>query len=188
MLNLLDSLKKIEKLPIPKYEIVKSDADLANLEFPCWLKVNLSEHKLEIEAAKKCNNLEEAKTNLKELRKKFPTDKIVIQESVDGIELVLGIKQDSAFGKMLMLGFGGSAIEILKDVTFITAPAERKDIEKALQSLKLYPSIIKRGKYAVNKLINLAEKVSNLEIKEADFNPVILNENEAVIVDARVLV
>lgn len=186
MLNLIDSFKQIGKLPIAKYQIVKSESDLESLDFPYFLKVNLSEHKVEKGAVLKCNNQEEAESNLKELRKKFPTDSMILQEAVEGIELVLGIKQDKAFGKLIMLGFGGTGIEILKDVAFVTAPSDRKEIEKAIKGLKLYPSLVTRKKYALDKFIDLAEKVSKLDIKEADFNPVIVNENSAVIVDSRI--
>lgn len=188
MLNLLDSFKHLGKLPVAKHLIVKSESDLSSLNFSYWLKVNLSEHKVEKGAVIKCSNLEQARDNLKLLRKKFPTETIIMQESVEGIELVLGIKQDKAFGKLLMLGFGGTSIEIVKDITFTTAPSEKREIEKALSSLKLYPSLVTRKKYALDKFIDLAEKVSNLELKEADFNPVILNESSAVIVDSRIVI
>lgn len=186
MLDLIDSFKHIGKLPTPKYGIIKSEADFSNFSFPAFLKANLSEHKLELGAVKRCNNLPDAQERLREMRKKFPTTSLILQEAVQGEELVLGIKQDPAFGKLLMLGFGGSNIELIKDITFLTAPSNETDIRKAIENLKLYPSLVSRKKLAIRKFTSLAERVSKLDFKEADFNPVILNETECLIVDARI--
>ncbi len=188
MLNLIDSFEYLKKLPIARYRIIKSESDLKLMEFPYFLKVNISEHKVEKGAVKKCNHFEQAKENFKLLKKKFPTDNILVQESVDGIEMIIGIKQDKAFGKLLLLGLGGTSVEVMKDITFITAPANTNEIKKALQSLKLYPALIKREKYALDKFIKLGEEISKLKLKEADFNPVIVNASSAVIVDARISV
>jgi len=186
MLNLIDSFECLKKLLVAKYIVIKSESDLGLMGFPYFLKVNISGHKVEKGAVKKCNNPEQAKENLQLLRKKFPTDAILVQESIDGIEMIIGVKQDKAFGKLLLLGFGGTNVEVMKDITFLTAPAEAKEIKKALQSLKLYPALVSREKYAVDKFMKLAENVSRLNIKEADLNPVILNSTNAIIVDARI--
>jgi len=188
MLNLIDSFEYLKKLPVAKYKVINSESDLKLMGFPYFLKVNLSGHKVENGAVKKCNNFEQAKENLKLLRKKFPKDTILIQESVDGIEMIIGIKQDKAFGKLLLLGFGGTSVEVMKDITFITAPTNTTEIKKALQSLRLYQALVKRERYALDKLIKLGEEISKLNLKEADFNPVMVNSNNAVIVDARISV
>ncbi len=39
-----------------------------------------------------------------------------------GVEVVLGIKRDAAFGPVLMFGLGGVAVELFKDVAFGTCP------------------------------------------------------------------
>jgi hypothetical protein len=54
-----------------------------------------------------------------------------------------------------------------------------------LKELKFYSSLVSRKKYAIDKFIEIAYAVSKLGIKELDLNPVILNEEEAIIVDAR---
>jgi acetate---CoA ligase (ADP-forming) subunit beta len=185
MLNLLDSFEQLKGLPIAKFKVIESEQDLDNFSFPCWLKVSLSEHKTEFSAVKKCINLEVAKKNFKEMRKKF-TENIIAQEQVEGIEMILGIKEDAAFGKLLMIGFGGVFTEVVKDISFRALPVDKKEIEASLKELKLYPALTSRKKFATDKFISLAEKISKLPIREADFNPVILNEHDAIIVDSRI--
>jgi hypothetical protein len=165
--------------------MIKSSKDLTSLEFPYFMKVSLAGHKTEKKAVLKCNNLKEAKENLNFLSKKFPSKNIVIQEEVSGMEMIIGIKKDKVFGKLLMVGFGGINAETMKDVQFRAVPVSKNDIKSAVKDLKLYPSLFKRKKYAVEKFIELAAEISELDLEELDLNPVILTEKEAVIVDAR---
>ena len=186
MLNILDSFQLLKELPITDFEVVSSDKDLSKINFPYYMKSTGILHKTEQQAVIKCNNLQQAKENLEKF-KKFNSP-ILIQKEVEGIEMIIGLKQDSVFGKLLLLGFGGIHTETVKDTSFRALPVDRKEIEKMLKELKLYPSLKSRKKYAIQNLINLAEKISKLNIKEADFNPVIVNEQGAFIVDARITI
>ena len=47
---------------------------------------------------------------------------LVEQMAARGVEVVLGIKRDLAFGPVLMFGLGGIAVELFKDVAFGTCP------------------------------------------------------------------
>lgn len=185
MLGVIESFNFLKALPLVKWKIISSENEL-NFEFPFWLKADISGHKTEASAVLKCKNIKEAVENFKLLKKKFPNSHIVMQEQAEGIEIILGIKEDLTFGKLLMVGFGGIQAEIVKDISFRALPVDKKEIEKMLKELKLYPMLTSRKKYALDKLITLAERISLLNIKEADFNPIILNEKEAVIVDARI--
>jgi acetyltransferase len=112
-----------------------------------------------------------------------------------GIELVLGGKRDPQFGAVLMVGFGGIFIEVLKDVVFRVAPlspAQAMDLLDELKAQVLLDGF--RGQPAVDRKI-FAETISNFsrllydhpEILEMDLNPLIWSEEAkaAVVVDAR---
>ncbi|MBU4086908.1 MAG: acetate--CoA ligase family protein, partial [Nanoarchaeota archaeon] len=107
-------------------------------------------------------------------------------EQIEGIEMIIGLKQDKAFGKLLLVGFGGTFAETIKDTSFRALPISNKEIEKQISELKLCKVLVSRKKFAIDKFISLAEKISKLDINEADFNPIILNEKGAFIVDARI--
>lgn len=184
MLDIIDSFKLLKGFPLAKYFIVKSEEDLEKLSFPYYLKANISGHKTEQKAVLRCNNLQEAQINFDSLSQ-FKTD-IIAQETIEGIEIILGIKEDKVFGKLFMLGFGGIFAETIKDISFRALPIEKKEIEAMIKELKLHPILSSRKKYAINKLIDLADKISKMDISEADFNPIILTEKDAIIVDSRI--
>lgn len=186
MLNVIDSFEKLKGFPLAKYEIIKSEHELKNLQFPCWLKASVERHKLELGAVVKANNLQDAQEKLKEMRKKFPTETVIAQEQVEGIEMILGLKEDKVFGKLLLIGFGGTFTEVVKDISFRALPVNKKEIEKQISELKMYPALVSRKKYALDKLIKLADKLASSDFKEADLNPVIVTEQGAFVVDARI--
>ncbi len=185
MKTLLECFDKMQGLPLAKTILVKSDSDLTKIPFPYYMKASLAEHKLEKKAVLRIENIEEGKKEYIRLKKEFKNVPIIIQEQAIGTEMILGLKEDRVFGKLLLIGFGGTNAEILKDVQFRATPLSRDEIRKALQELKLYPSLFKRKLHNIDKFIDLAFEVSKLNFKELDLNPVILNEKDAVIVDAR---
>jgi acetyltransferase len=185
MKTLLECFKKLKKLPLAKTIVVKSEPDLIKINFPYYMKASIGEHKLEKKAVLRIENFEEAKKEYIKLKNEFKKTPILIQEQVIGTEMIIGLKEDKVFGKLLLIGFGGTNAEILKDVGFRSIPLNREEILKAISELKLYPILFQRKKHAIDKFIDLAYEVSKLNFRELDLNPVILNEKAAVIVDAR---
>ncbi len=135
----------------------------------------------------------------KELKKAFEAisklGKVLIQEEVKGTEMSLGMKKDPAFGPVLMAGLGGIFVEILKDVSFRIAPVTRKEALEMMKSLKAWPVLQGcRGRKGMNvqALADILFKLSELSlkeenIKEIDFNPVMVDEKKAKIVDFKFL-
>ncbi len=185
MKTLLECFERMKKLPLANIILVKSESDLTKIAFPYYMKASIGEHKLEKKAILRIENLEEAKKEYNKLKKEFKKIPILIQEQVIGTEMILGLKEDKVFGKLLLIGFGGTNAEVLKDVQFIAIPVSRDDIRKAIEELRLYPTLFKRRVHNIDKFIDLAFEVSKLNFKELDLNPVILNEKDATIVDAR---
>jgi acyl-CoA synthetase (NDP forming) len=94
-----------------------------------------------------------------------------------------------------MFGFGGTFVEIMKDVSFRIAPINEREAKEMISEIKAYP-ILKgyRGQQAadINTIKNILLCVSKLvmdypEIKEIDLNPVIVYGNGAKTVDARII-
>ncbi len=193
MLDLENSFIALESLPIVRYISIPINADIKNFEskinkkigFPCWLKLSSSLHKTKIQAVKKCHNFEDLEKTHQQFKKRFKGSKFLVQKHIEGLEIIAGIKEDETFGKVLLIGSGGSLTEIIKDVEFRVLPVYKEEILSTLRELKIFKMLIEK-KCNIKKLTDLINKFSDLNIKEADLNPIIVNEKQAVIVDARV--
>jgi acyl-CoA synthetase (NDP forming) len=116
----------------------------------------------------------------------------------EGVEIIIGTLQDRTFGSMLMVGFGGVATELYKDVVYRPAPVSAEEAVAMLDTLKTAPLLHGfRGapKADVSALTALIAQVSQLAvaardvIQEIDINPVLVHpQGEGVtIVDALVV-
>jgi acetyl coenzyme A synthetase (ADP forming)-like protein len=119
----------------------------------------------------------------------------LVQEMVgDGIEMVVGVTTDPTFGPVLMVGMGGTLVELLQDVAVRIHPLTDVDVDDMLKSLRGYPLLTGyRGSSPVDQLAlkELLFKVSALieevpEVAELDLNPVFVRRRGVVAVDARV--
>ena len=190
MLDLIESFNFLNSLPIQDYLIINSEADLKKstekFSFPLFIKISSSEHKLKIGGVKKANNSEELLNYYKLIKTKFPNKKIIVQKSVSGVEIIIGIKEDRVFGKLIMVGAGGSDVEKAKDVSFRAFPIEKEEISKMMNGLKISKNLSENEKNQIGDFIQILLKLNLEEIKELDINPLIVNEKEARIVDARI--
>lgn len=139
---------------------------------------------------------------MKTIAKKAPEARlegVTVQKMVDtkdGVELILGIKKDKVFGTVMLVGMGGIYAELLKDRRLEFPPLNEQLAKQMLQSLKIYPLLTGyRGDKPknVNKLIEVLIRLSYLaadypEIKELDINPLIVTPDNAIALDARIII
>ncbi len=204
-LNFIESTDFLNENKVPfvlEIKTINKEKDLLNTSinsFPYVMKLSSSLlHKTEKRAV--CLNLINQKdlvSAFNSLSKLIIKEKIkgniILQKQVFGQELIIGIKEDQVFGKVIMFGLGGIYTEIIKDVTFKVLPITEKDAEDMISKSKVGKILSgARGiKYPTTDLIGLLVKISNLaikkDIKELDLNPVIINEKGLFVVDARVL-
>ena len=185
-------------IPTPKEKRVKIDEKIGFDTFPCVLKVDLPIHKSDVGAVitniKDNDELKKAKETILENLKKhnIKADYLLIQEEVKGIELILGGKFDAIFEEVIILGSGGTLVEIIKDITYIDTEADEEEIKKAIfktKISKIFPEF--RGKkYNLDALIEVIKKIQkmfkNEDIVEFDINPLIINEKGVYAVDVRI--
>jgi len=127
------------------------------------------------------------------------TDGLLLQRQVQGgREVILGITRDPAIGSLVMVGLGGVAVEVWKDVSFRIAPIGRCDAEAMLDALAGAPLLgAFRGRppadreALVEALVRLgALAAAHPEIEECDVNPLLVLDQKrgCVAVDVRVRV
>ncbi len=119
----------------------------------------------------------------------------LVQEQIEsGQEMIVGVNHDPLFGPLVVVGLGGTLVELLGDVAVRIAPLTDEDIEDMLQSLRSYRLLTGyRGAPALDldALRLMLHRVSALaddlpEIAEMDLNPVFVLRRGAVAADVRI--
>jgi acyl-CoA synthetase (NDP forming)/GNAT superfamily N-acetyltransferase len=119
---------------------------------------------------------------------------VLVQPMATGVELVLGVVRDPAFGPLVMIGAGGVATDVWDDRAFLLPPFHESDAMRVLRSLRLWPLLAGfRGAppAASVEIAQLAARLGRLaidvpEVAEIDINPVLVGPEGSVIVDAKV--
>lgn len=114
-----------------------------------------------------------------------------------GVELIAGVINDPTFGPIVMVGLGGVAVELFKDVAYRPAPMSPAEAERLLRSLK---AAVRFDGFRGSRKLDLApaaKLVSELSliaaagrgvIAEMEMNPVILHADGSGITIADALI
>ena len=192
----LELLKKYH-IDCANSRFIESEKELDKIKYPIAMKVADDEivHKSDVGGVIiGIRDKKDAIDSFKKL-KKIGND-IIIQDMKKGNEIVIGMKRDSQFGPVIMFGLGGIFVEAIKDVSFRVCPTGKREAMDMIRETKVY-NILKgmRGEKSanINAIIDMITKVSELSLKEKkineiDLNPVIVNNKEAVVVDARFMI
>jgi hypothetical protein len=122
---------------------------------------------------------------------------VLVQPMVpQGIEMVVGARNDPLFGPLIVVGLGGILVEVLKDTALAPAPVtpfEAEGLLRQLKGVKLLEGF--RGMPAVD-VKRLAEVISNVSrfaadhrdsVAELDVNPLICSGDRIIAVDALIV-
>ena len=138
---------------------------------------------------------EEIMKSVKEHNPDAQIQGITVQKMIKkkGIEIILGAKTDSLFGPVIMFGRGGIDVEIYKDVAIGLLPLNQTLARRMLEETKVY-RLLKGYRNIPPANINLLEEIivrfSQMlvdfpQLKEFEINPLFINENDALALDAR---
>jgi acetate---CoA ligase (ADP-forming) subunit beta len=123
-------------------------------------------------------------------------ESMLIEEMVSGLELIIGAKIDDQFGPVVILGMGGTGVEIYQDISLRMAPVGADDVASMINCLKGCRLLSGyRGGVVVNRdeltrtLICFSEFVMAAEemIESIDLNPVMCSAERCVVADARII-
>jgi len=114
----------------------------------------------------------------------------------EGVEVVAGVRVDPGFGPLIVVGFGGVLVELLRDSAVELAPVNAGEAGRMLRKLRgaaLFDGF--RGAAAVNvdRLADIIVRLSEFaadqcgNILEADVNPIICAGDQLIAVDALIV-
>jgi acyl-CoA synthetase (NDP forming) len=143
----LNQLLQSKGIGLPKQKMANSAGDAAALAkeigFPVALKLIAADivHKTESGAVVLGLKSEaEVRAEGEKLLAKVPEDRgqLLIQEMVQGTEVLIGARTDPQYGPFLMVGLGGIFVEVLKDVSIRLLPVDDKEARAMLKELRGY--------------------------------------------------
>ncbi|MET0070799.1 MAG: bifunctional acetate--CoA ligase family protein/GNAT family N-acetyltransferase [Candidatus Thiodiazotropha sp.] len=117
-------------------------------------------------------------------------------QSPNGRELLIGIVRDPVFGPVISFGSGGTAVEVMGDSAIALPPLNRRlasDLIDRTKAAKLLGQFRHMPPSNREALIDVLLRVSTMAcelpwIQEMDINPLIVDDMDAVAVDARIRV
>jgi acetyltransferase len=194
----------------PRRALVKTAADAAGaaarIGFPVVMKISSPDilHKTDVGGVrlnvKTAEEAEEAFTEITTNARRIMRDAfikgVMISEMVQGgKEVILGVSFDRTFGHMIMFGLGGIYVEVLKDVSFRIVPVSRRDALAMINETRTVGLLRgARGERPAdinaiaNNIVNLSCLISDFpEIQELDLNPLVVHEQGATALDARII-
>jgi len=194
-------------IKVPHYALVTNTEEAVQkskeIGFPLVAKIVSADilHKTDVGGVKVgLNSEEEVKKTFDDmfyrLKEKFDVKGVLLEKMVpNGVEIIIGLQNDSQFGPSIMVGLGGIYTELFKDVSFRVLPITKNDALKMLESLR--GKEILRG-FRGSKPINmdmLSEAIVNIgtlgvdmagKYESIDFNPVVLYPDGYFVVDAKI--
>lgn len=181
--------------------IISDKSQLGNIKskikFPVAMKVIGPVHKTEVNGVMlNINDIEQTVKAFEKLITIPDASAVLVQEMVKGEELYCGAVRQGDFGHVVLCGLGGVFLELLQDTASALAPMSYGEVKSMVESLKAYPLIKgyrnKKGLHE-GKFIEIIMRIGALvhiapEISELDLNPIKADENNMIVVDARICI
>jgi acetyltransferase len=114
----------------------------------------------------------------------------------DGQEVMIGVASDPVFGPVLSFGAGGTAVEVLKDNAVALPPLNvnlARDMMRRTRVYRLLRGYRNRAATDTDALVSMLLCISDMvcalpAIREIDLNPVLVDPDGAICLDARVVI
>ena len=131
------------------------------------------------------------------LSKEYDVKGILLEKMVPkGVEIIVGLQNDSQFGPVIMIGLGGIFTELFKDVSFRVLPITKYDALEMIEELQ-GKMLLKgyRGSQPINldilgeALVNIGKLGFDISsyYESIDFNPIIVYPDSYYVADAKIL-
>ncbi len=167
-----------------------------SMRFPLVLKAVSADlaHKSEAGAVKiNLKDTDEVAVALQAMPTGF--DHFLLEEMIESAiaEVIIGVSRDDTFGLSLMIGAGGTLVELLDDTCTLLLPLQEGDVEAAIEKLKVKNLLrgFRGGEVADEAaLIAAVEAVAQYAmehastLQELDINPLLVSQSKVVAVDA----
>ncbi|MEK0376424.1 MAG: acetate--CoA ligase family protein, partial [Nitrosopumilus sp.] len=208
--ELSKSILKSYGVKVPPFALVTTVEDAAEqakkIGFPLVMKVVSPQilHKTDVGGVKVgLENINDVKKTFNDMYGRLSKKKgvevkgILLEKMVPkGVELIVGLQNDSQFGPVIMVGLGGIMTEVMKDVAFRMLPITTSDAKSMINELKgskLLKGFRGSAPIDLNMVSQMLVRIGKLGVENADhfnsidFNPVIVYPKSYFVVDAKII-
>lgn len=208
--DLVDKLLDAYQIPIPRSELAttidEAEKIATQIGYPVVLKLAAKAltHKTDVGGViLNVQTPDELREGFQTLQRRFEQrmsessvmEGVIVQQMIqDGIEAIVGVVRDPQFGPLLMVGSGGTLVELVRDTTFELCPLNQQQAHDMIDRTQLKQLLAGfRGKSAGDRdaLVDIMLKLAQLamdcpEIAEMEINPVMVQFEGAFAVDVRI--
>jgi len=208
--ELSKTILKTYGVKVPPFALVTSVEEAVKqakkIGFPLVMKVVSPQilHKTDVGGIKiGLDNVNDVKKTFTDMYGRFSKKRgievkgILLEKMISkGIELIVGIQNDSQFGPVIMVGLGGIMTEVMKDIVFRMLPISTADAKSMINELKgavLFNGFRGSEKIDLNMVAKMLTDIGKLGVENADyidsidFNPVIVYPKSYFVVDAKII-
>ncbi len=195
----LQDLLGARQIPPPKSAFAETPDEAAvrarEIGFPIALKIHSTQplHKTELGGVKLHlldeNAVRQEAASMGE-RLEAEMEGFLVQEQVEGLELLVGLRRDAQYGPFVVVGLGGVQVEAIRDVAFRLLPIDAEDgmdMLSGLRASRLFGEFRGRPprdmKAAVNAILAFSEIYLAYRdvLEDMEINPlIVLGEGEGV--------
>ncbi|MEJ2360081.1 MAG: bifunctional acetate--CoA ligase family protein/GNAT family N-acetyltransferase [Gammaproteobacteria bacterium] len=180
-----------------------------SLGFPVAMKINSPDiaHKTDVDGVRlNITNAQAVRSSFRELldgvqrlRPQAKLDGVTVEtmyHKPHGRELMAGVVRDPVFGPVITFGAGGTMLEFVRDRATALPPLNTLIIDNMISQTRVSRLLLQfRNQPPVDRqaIIQLLRRLSEMvcelpQIRELDINPFVVNEDGAVVLDARIVV
>jgi len=202
----LNVLLQRHGIGLPKQAMAGTAADAAvkakEIGFPVAIKLIAQEVVHKTESGAVVLNLKSAEEvqaeGQKLLTKTLGRGHLLIQQMVQGTEVLIGARTDPQYGPFLMVGLGGIFVEVLKDVSIRLLPIDEREAREMLKELrghKVLDGVRGQGPRDVDALVKAMVGLSDIfaahrdHLSDMEINPIMVRAQGrgAAAVDVRLV-
>ena len=195
-------------IKVPRFALVKDVENAVkeanSIGYPLVAKIVSPQilHKTDVGGVKiDLKNEEDVKSAFNDmyarLSKEYNVKGVLLEKMVPkGVEMIVGLQNDSQFGPVIMVGLGGIFTELFKDVSFRVLPITKDDALEMIEELQ-GKMLLKgyRGSQPINldmlsnALVNIGKLGFDISpyYESIDFNPIIVYPDNYYVADAKIL-
>ena len=198
-LNLLDDFGVATVPRAAAADWAETAAAAERLGYPLVLKTAVTgiAHKTEAGGVRVgLRNADELEAAYRDMAARLGPEVLLQQMAPRGVELAFGCVVDPDFGPLVLVGAGGTLVEVLDDHVHAMAPFGPRQAQRLLARLKMRPLLDGVRGQAGAEMASLCESLSRFsllchrlgpQLSEADVNPMIAGPGGCVAVDALVV-